>query len=194
VQLSQCEEEETTLGSIWNALFGIATARAGHSSEYNPAAITTGVVERVNELKDIEAGTAEGLTERFCTVHYLVAAGDKETRELPESLQMVDRSLFFEGTWRAPNTDDHVPFTVDTALAWGLLKNLHAPGSFEVPDSELELELGEIGVLVVIKRRARALFDGVDFANLQQKVLPTRILSAFFDATEIGVLVSESND
>tara|TARA_B100000674_G_C37582831_1_gene797156 strand:- start:14 stop:715 length:702 start_codon:yes stop_codon:yes gene_type:complete len=191
VQLSQCEEETSTIGYLWNALFGIGSARAGHSSEYNPAAITTGVVESLTMMPDIDAGTVTELAERFCSVHYLVAAGDKETRSLPPDVQMVDRSLWIEGTWRAPGSDEVVPFEVDTAMAWGLLKGLYPPGYFERAEALFQFDADESGALVVVRRRVREFFNGVDFAELTPKALPTRVLAAMFDATEIAVQSSD---
>ena len=191
VQLSQCDEETSTIGALWNALFGIGSARAGHSSEYNPAAITTGVVESLTMMTDIDAGTATELAERFCSVHYLVAAGDKEPRSLPPDIQMVDRSLWIEGTWRASGSDEVIPFEVDTSMAWGLLKGLYPPGYFERPEALFQLDSDESGALVVVRRRVREFFDGVDFAELSPKALPTRVLAAMFDATEIAVQSSD---
>jgi hypothetical protein len=191
VQLTQCVEEEGILGRVWSTLFGIPSARAGHSSEYNPAAVTLGIVERLNQLTNVDAGTTTELTERFCSVHYLVAAGDKETRALPDAIQMVDRSLYVQGTWKAPDSDVVVPFTVDSALGWGALTELYPPGSYKTPGAQFEVEPVDAGVLVVVRRRAQVMFDGVDFASDGENVLPTRILSAMFAGIEIGVIVDE---
>ena len=194
IQLTPCEEEDSTGTDLWDALFGVPSARAGHSSEYNPAAITQGTVESVHMLQDADAGMVSGLKGRFCFVHYLVAAGDKETQNLPDTLQMVDRSLFLEGTWRAAGSDEVVPFTVDTALAWGILKKLYPPTMYDISSEAVVLDSSIQGANVTVNRRARMLFDGIDFANLSPNTLPTRVLSAIFDATELVVETHSSSD
>ena len=192
VQLTQCPEEESAASRVWDAFFGIPSARAGHSSEFNPAAVTLGVAESLLDLAPFEAGTVTGIEERFCSAHYLVAPGDKDTRLLPKgSINMVDKSLYLQGTWRRPGSTAAELFTIDTSLSWGELSSLYPPGQYQVEGAAFEAEPGTVGSLVVIRRRPATMFDGVDFETVTDKEFATRVLSALFESLEIGVVQAD---
>lgn len=192
VQLTECEQHAGVMGRFWESLGLIPRARAGHGGRRNPAAITQGVTESLVSLTDREAGSAHALSASYCGVHYLVAPGDAATRFLPENPQMVDRTLYVEGRWRAPGSSEWVAFVVDTSLNWGILTKLYPPGLYQYEGEERVVDTSKGGALVVVRRNAAWLFDGIDFQGLTEKQLSTRLLNAFFEATEIAVFVSVS--
>jgi hypothetical protein len=177
---------EETIGWI-ERVFSVQVARAAHSEEFNPAAIYTSYVESLSDPRELDAGIREGSDESFCQSHYLIARAENETVSLPEDLTMVDRSLYIEGTWRAPGSAEDIPFIVDTSSAWGALNNLFGPDEYNMEGREIEVNPTDGSVLVLVKRDLGALFDGIDFMALSEAQLVTHLLKSIFAGIEISI-------
>ena len=186
VQLTACPADDSST-AWWRQLIGVPAARAGHGTEGNPAAVTQALVERLHATATREIGTVNALSDRLCGVHYLVGPADRDSLDLPESPQMVDRSLYLEGRWRAPGSDVEHPFVVDTAMSWGVLSELYPPGRFRDAGAQREVDTASGGVLVVIGRRAATMFDGIAFAEQTERTLPTRVLDGLLTSTELAI-------
>lgn len=161
-QLIACEHEHDE--SVWQWLserlgvaIGPATAYAGHGDEENPAEVMPVLVESLAEPETVALGSVEVSEPAWCQGHYLVARGAEG--------EMAGRSLEIAGTVTGPDGAT-APFVIDTALAWGALADLRLP--YDGQDASRHVETGDEAIEIVVLRALDALFDGVDFAGMDE--------------------------
>lgn len=191
VQIVPCDLATTgeDTASLWN-LFKPPKAHAAHDETFNPAAIYTGYVESLHDPQTLFAGSREPADSRFCQSHYLIARGEHETEHYPEDIEMMDRSLYVAGSWKAPGSDEEIPFVIDSASAWGALSYLYPADAYGTEGAQIEIDVTDQGTLVLIDRKLGRIFDGIDFADpeLTESQQATRVLKGIFSGTEIRVI------
>ena len=93
----------------------------------------------------------------YCRAHYLVARADGDTSSLPDDTGMQDVSIAVDGRFRAPGSDELVPFSLRSSEATGVLVDFEQSLG-EVSTSELPAH-----AIVTVERSLGTLFDDVDF-------------------------------
>lgn len=163
VQLLACEHEhaETVwqrLGDWLGSSLGPVTAHAGHGDEENPAEVMPVLVESLAEPGTVALGSVQVSEPAWCQGHYLIAQGVDGA--------MSGRSLTVSGTVTGPDGTT-APFAIDTALAWGAPADLRLP--YDGEDSPARhAEIGDETIEIVVLRALDTLFDGVDFAGMDE--------------------------
>lgn len=161
-QLLACEHEHTE--SVWQGLsdllgsvVGPTAAHAGHGDEENPAEVMPVLVESLAEPETAALGSVEVSEPAWCQGHYLIARGVEG--------EMAGRSLQIAGTVTGPD-GTAAPFVIDTALAWGALADLRLP--YDGEDASRHVETGDEAIEIVFLRALDALFDGIDFQEMDE--------------------------
>ncbi|HZR81275.1 MAG TPA: hypothetical protein VFD92_09295 [Candidatus Binatia bacterium] len=193
MELVECPKTSATsaaaraVGLAWSWLEG--TAWAGHSAGTpNPAAIRPMRVESLLEPATRDVGAVELAPQAYCQVHYLVARAGRDAQGLPDDLDMVDRTLHVEGTYVAPGASAEIPFTIQSAAAYGQLFDRAAGAS-----SALRVDTGRESVEVTIRRHLDRMFDGVDFARMPEKAAALQMLRSLVDHSDAEVVPSHAN-
>jgi len=160
-------------------------AWAGHTSGTpNPAAIRPLQVESLTEPEDRDVGTVTLAPQAYCQVHYLIARAARESPGLPRDIDMVDASLHVEGTYQAADAAAPTPFAIHTPIANGGLFDHTATSA------PIAVDTGREAARVTIRRRLRAIFDGVDFAKTTDAVRAERILAAIVDHAGVEIAIT----
>lgn len=138
--LLECPHGHAWLDRL-SAVFGAATAWAGHTSGGpDPAQVQVpdAVVQSLVAPTTAVLGEATLVEPDYCQAHAAVAGGGATDGAT---------TLSVTGTWLAPGEDEAVPFTIETAQAWGAVVDADLPGT---------------ATTVRFVRRLDSLFDGVD--------------------------------
>lgn len=169
-------------GALLGSLL-VSEAWAGHSSDTpNPAAIHPMQIESLTEPRATDVATLQLAPQAYCKLHYLLARAGAEARDLPAQPDLVGTSLRIEGTWRAPGTDRDVPFTLQTASAYGAL--LEHAGDDAQP---LYVDTGAGATRVTLRRNRARMFDGVDFARMPERAAAMQVLRATVEHVDVQV-------
>lgn len=151
---------------------GPRAAWAGHSGMADPSSTKLAQVESLTDLRPRDAGMAHPGAQIYCRAHYLVARADQAAVGLPRDLDMVDQSLFVEGTYQRTVDAVAVRFAIETAIANGVLAELKtAPAA-----APIRLDSGVQSATIVVRRRLDSMFDGVDFAAMDERRTAREIL------------------
>jgi hypothetical protein len=166
---------------LWPVVEG--TAYAGHlTGTPNPAAIHPMQVESLTEPVPHEVGTVLLAPQAYCQLHYLVARAGRDAPGLPADLDMVDTSLHIDGTYQAPGTAADVPFTVQTASAYGALFD-HAVNSA----APIHVDTGRSALEVTVRLRLGKIFDGVDFVKMTDRMVAGQVLRSLVNHAEVEI-------
>jgi hypothetical protein len=193
MELVECPKTASRhwVGSGWQALESALAphvAYAGHSvGTPNPAAITIAHVESLTEVAPSMAGSRTLLPQEYCQVHYLIARADNPAVNLPHDVDMVDSSLFIQGTYRARDASGDTAFALKTTVANGIVVDLFPVGQFGNAKTKFRLDLGTTGAEVVFRRNFDRIFDGVDFATMPDRLKVQQILKNLIDTMEVEV-------
>ena len=179
--------------NLWQTLFGARTVYAGHGGDKADASrIAAPVVEALTTPTTTVLSAVLGAEPFYCHTHYLVAPGVDWGAGLPQEVNMVGLTLFLEGEVKAGSRADAVahPFTIQSNVAWGTLKEVlqtsnHAQRSAE--SSPVAIPQGAPTQLVV-ERSLGTLFDGVDFATMSAAEQAKTILRNATNTTQIYVI------
>jgi len=180
VQLVPCEEESAQASTGWSSvpmwpLLAISSvAVAGHDGQDDPSITLESVAESLAGPARVELETTEFPSRRYCQVHYLLARGEEETRSLPESIDLVNRSLVLEGQVTGPAEMDPTPFVLETAWPMGVL--------IDIPDTVVAGQDGELNVH--LRRDLGGLFEGVDFDGMDADSQVWQVLHNIVDGME----------
>lgn len=173
IQLVPCEDE-SVVRNMSNWL--IPEAFAGHSSiEDDPSLLNVHYVEPLPSDKVIDAGTVQVDRGRYCQAHYLVAKAPNDAVGLPTDWNMVDKSVYFELNYRAPESDKWVAMTVETQLAFGELLKIEP------------IDMATQGAHIVVTRSLYSLFSGIDFEQQSSLEIPWRILENLVTKAVVSV-------
>lgn len=187
IELVECAREASPAplaragALLWSAVE--STAWAGHSTDTpNPAAAHPMQVESLVDPRTHDVARLELAPQAYCKLHYLLARAGAEARDLPREPDMVGSSLHVEGTYRAPGSTAEVPFTLHTASAYGALVE-HA-GADAQP---LRVDTGDRDARVTVRRRRARMFDGVDFAHVNERAAAMQVLRALVEHVDVSV-------
>ncbi len=141
---------------LWD-LLRPASVYAGHGSLVpNPAKISRSYEEDFADLSDVEIERREVNDPEYCQAHYLIAR--------PTGTGPSASSLELSGSYRKNGKTE--AFNIASNLAYGELKDL---------DAAVEI-VG--GIDVSVERSAAQLFDGVDFASMDERARDLAVLRA----------------
>jgi hypothetical protein len=157
---------------VFKALFGVTEAYAGHQAlSENLAALDLSVVEDILLMERRLLGSRALEDAPYCQAHYLAARASNESLDLPETIDMTDRTLYLAGYVLSKNNPEPVPFQGSTDLSNGLLREL------ALEDSATFVHEGMDGDLdVVILRDLTRILDGVDFDTVSSQAVGWRAL------------------
>ena len=189
MELVECPKEALESGTdpLW-AWFPVQTAWAGHMpTTPNPAAIHTPHIEALHAPVDFEVGSMLLAAQRYCRIHYLVARANRSAVGLPEDVDMVERSLWVRGTYQGAAAATAQPFELATSAANATLTDLFPPGRFGSQGAAIVVDTGKEDARVVIHRRLKPLFDGVDFDTMPPARIERQVLQNLINQTEITV-------
>ena len=173
IQLVPCEQE-SLVQSIGNWL--ISPAFAGHSSiEDDPSLLNSHYVESLPSEVSVDAGSVQVDSGRYCHAHYLVAKAPNDALGLPADWNMIDKSVYFELNYRAPESDEWVAMTVETKLAFGELLEIEP------------IDMATQGAHIVVTRSLFSLFDGIDFEQQSSIEIPWRVLENLVTKAVVSV-------
>ncbi len=174
--------------SLWSFVEG--AAYAGHATGTpNPAAIHPMQVESLTAPAAVEVGMVRLLPQAYCKLHYLVAGAGRGAPGLPADVDMLGVSLHVDGTYRAPGSSADVPFSIHTGSANGALFE-HTVGSH----AAIHLDVGRTGAIVTVRRHLGSLFDGVDFAAMNDRRVAGQVLQSIVDNAELEIQESVVGD
>ncbi len=94
---------------------------------------------------------------------------------------MDNRSLFIDGRYQRPGSRDAVPFTIDIAIAYGLLESTQRGGLL----NETRVEDGS-HLEVQLTRPMAKIFDGIQFEKVSALSLGRRVLRNLVDKTVLS--------
>lgn len=181
IELIACEHNHTAgVSSIISALFLPQPAYAGHgNTEHDTSRISRPFVETLTTPGPVELETVTGMEPAYCQMHYLIAPGIETAKNLPDDADMLNVSLFIEGTYQTQDSNTAVPFTITTDLAWGTVTDLAA--------GEAGLSLENQTNSVTIRRRLGALFNDVDFNEMSGKAQAKAVLRSLVKNVTITI-------
>ena len=177
---------------LWGALaaFTVRPAYAAHEvGTPNPAAINTPHVESLDQPVATEVGAVMLRPQAYCQAHYLIARASRAAQGLPAAVDMVDASLYLEGTYQAPAAGNAVPFTVRTPVANGVQSDLFPPDRYGDETAALRVDTGSEGAVVVVRRNLATLFDGIDFATADERRIGRQVLTNLINTITIEIEV-----
>ena len=158
------ELEAGWVSSYAGTLVPCGRALTGHSTEDDPSLQGFDRVEDLLAFAELD-GDADGpwtipLAEvAYCGGHYLMApAGEGSDAVAEADPAMLGATLLLRGHWRAPGSDEAVPFEIRSEQAYGKILELE----LETPD------VAEPGATLEVRlaRQLGTLFDGLVFESL----------------------------
>ena len=93
---------------------------------------------------------------------------------------MSGSTIYLQGTFIPPNSNDPVPFTIETLFAWGAVSTLTDADLLHLTESDLTTD-------IVVERQLDALFDDLDFLNMDSKEWETAVLRTLTNNTNISI-------
>jgi hypothetical protein len=174
------------LPGAWDWLLSVLSPtviKAGHSGDVDPAAIRLPQVESVVTLQPMTLDSLSVQEFSYCQGHYVIAAANERAVNLPADQEMVGASLFLEGTYQRAG-QPATTFSIKTRSPNGLLFNLTATNTSEAR----HLVMGQAST-VTIRRNAARLFDGVNFAEMDDEARAQAILDSLL--THAQMLITD---
>ena len=183
LQLVPCDElehESGDAGDWFRELVGVGRAHAGHSAEgEDPSLLDTAWVEALVSPAAVGFGEVQPGVGTYCGVHYLMARSDDKGRNFPGDIDMLRKSLYLEGTWRAPGGTEDTPFTVFTTYANGVIAQ---PFEDHVDSTANDVN-------VVVTRDLGVWFDAIDFATANDNAVAWQIVKNIIAGTTVAATV-----
>lgn len=176
--------------SLWQTLFGARTAYAGHGGGKGDASrIAAPVVEALTTPTTTVLSAVLGAEPFYCLTHYLVAPGVAWGPGLPEEVNMVGVTLFLKGEVKPANKADAPaqPFTIQSNLAWGTVKEVQQSSSTTQNLPPVAIPQGAPTQLVV-ERSLDTLLNGVDFVTMTADEQAKTILRNVTNAVHVYVI------
>jgi hypothetical protein len=165
IELVECPTPQPATSRVLDWL-GAPPAYAFHSANaVNPATFRGAPVESLTAPVDREVGTITLQPQAYCQIHYLVARATRDSAGLPADVDMVDVSLYLEGSVGFPDGRTEQPLALRVTASDGRLAPLAAP-----------IDTGTTAVRVTVSRDLGRLFDGIDFATTPAAVVGNRVL------------------
>ena len=188
MELVECPKEAQASSADWRWIWWPRPAWAGHApTTPNPAAIYTPHIEALRAATSLDVGSRVLAPQRYCRVHYLIARANRSAVGLPDSVDMVERSLYVLGTYQAATAAAPQTFEIATSAANAVLTDLFPPGHYGAQGSAVVVDSGQENAHVVIRRALKSLFDGVDFEAMPPARIERQVLQNVIDHTEIAV-------
>ena len=136
-ELVPCDAEGTeldTCAQILGWLTSPSVARAGHGDgEPDPSRTTVGEVESLVDLAPLDVAGPSLDGPAYCTTHYLISRAYGFTNNLPTDIDMIGRSLYIAGEYRAPESETWVPYVASTSVNNGRLASLASAADGRTP-------------------------------------------------------------
>jgi hypothetical protein len=189
MELLECEDSpQVGFAGDWFGRIGIQEAHAGHDTSVpNLVAVSDPYVESLTNLRTTVFGTTAAEGAVYCDAFYLIAKALRETRQLPAEPQMVGRSLFLEGVFRAPETTMEVDFALDFSGADGLLGVL-VPSAADVDSfPAFQYESAREAAVVHVKRRLSTLFNGLNWNGVGEPEFAQGVVRNLIDHAELSI-------
>jgi hypothetical protein len=161
-------------------LVGIGIAHAGHSVNPDiPTAWPDTFIEPIHEPTTREVATLRPPPGEYCSVHYLVARADFDTREierydgdvLPD---MLGKSVYLSGRWWPAGEVEPRPFFFDTRFANGALQ-------------DVEIVLGDAPVEITITRDLGGILRDADPDAMSDRELEQAVLRNLLNDTRFTI-------
>ncbi len=167
-QLVECDEGAVDIcadeasASLWRQLgVGIPRAWAGHSSgESDPSAVEETHAQSLTSHATLASGSALAQPAVYCRSHYLAGPLTDTTENKPDDDSLIGNTLWIDGSYTAPGSQEAIPFSLATTSAYGAFDDLAS----ENGDADV-LQSGHASALVRISRPRGRMFDGIDFAT-----------------------------
>jgi hypothetical protein len=170
--------------SLLRNLAGSPLAWAGHPSETSPSATPHSMAEDLVAPQEIEFGYLSLPQGVFCSVHYLVARGDFETRGRPAMPDLDGTSIYLEGNYRSPGAAEDIEFVIETSLANGRIDPL-----VDLDGDSIAFDAQEANLEVIVTRDLAVLLDEFDFDNMESDELEFQLARNVIEATRITVSI-----
>jgi len=150
VQLVPCEPPVSAMR--WKSIFGISNAWAGHSEiAPDPSLITQQNVQSLVNPVTVRTANVTVKDHTYCQVHAVLGPADTDANGLDMHGFMADQTLVLSGLYRAPNSNDDIPFQIESDLGIGEF--------FDWDGSQVDMN--GTGVRVVLTHRLDTLFDHI---------------------------------
>ncbi|MCA9517270.1 MAG: hypothetical protein KC635_20160 [Myxococcales bacterium] len=174
----------TTAGAagLLGELFGGGVARAGHGGDIDPSITEAPMTESLATPGETDLGTVDFVSASYCYLHWVAAAASEYTRDLPDDVDLLGEALHLEGTWRAPGSDEAVPFVWTSPIANGLLVDLDDVALAAPPEGAAHAEVRFVHEL-------DAWFDGLDLATMTESAVGRALMVAISTVTVAEVVI-----
>ena len=172
----------TDAGSGGLRLLGIGSAHAAHGGDDDPSMTRNAVFENLltGETSILDEVTVT--PQRYCKLHYVTAKSNLMTRDAPMDLNLEGSSLYVEGTIQRNDEEAPEAFTIDTDLAYGILRPL-----FDDVDPMASMNTEDGGIEVRIRRRLWRLFEDADLAHENVRGVGFNMLKSLLSNTTVSI-------
>lgn len=185
-QLLYCEHSHGLFDWV-GKIFAVSVVHAGHNTgDQDPASVLVSLIESLDKPQTSHIGTVTVNEPGYCKAHFLVAPGSDDTPNMPSDKDMFGVSLYIEGTYQSDDMPQAQPFRAQTSLGNG--KNLPLIQADDASQKSVHVEIGNTPVKIGIIRQLDSLFDGADFATMDEEELGKAILWQMMADLRIVVL------
>jgi hypothetical protein len=168
----------------------IPNAYAGHSFvDDDPVVITTSYVEDLSNPKLTDLGIVTVGGQTYCRVHYLLARAEREAVGLPEDVALVDSTIYLQGRYFAPDSNEAVAFTILDASADGALVDIEGDQAIAPPSLSL-INVDYEGAQLRLIRNLGFMWDEVNFVSMSPRDIARRVLGNLTSTLKLEILRS----
>ena len=181
-QLTACEHSHG-----WFDWLDIPRVSAGHGDDGNDSTLSASIVENVTQPDNHAWGTVTLYEPTYCEAFFLVARGASDTANQPDSVDMFGTSIYLQGTYTAPDSEEAIPFTLQTQHANGTVQPFTQNGE------SVHLALSAEPMEITILRSLNTLFDEIDFANDSAEDAAFQVLRNVLNHTQFEVISGQTH-
>ena len=153
----------------------IGTARAGHQVGHPPTRTTAAGIENPLKSSTMVMDRIAPPDVAYCGAHYLIG----RLLDAPpgaDAAETTGFSLRAHGRYRKADQDTWTPLALDSAVAHGILIN------FDAPKTGVRFKDGDT---VVVTRRLSSMFNGIDFAAMDESAVVRQTLRHLVATTAV---------
>lgn len=178
-QLTACEHSHGWFD--WSTL-GLGVVYAGHGDDSNESTFDSSIIEDIVNPQTQTWGTVTLVEPTYCEAFFLVARGANDTGNLPDDVDMFGTSIYIEGTYIAPDSNEPLEFILQTGHANG------ASDEFIQYTIPVHIALSEQDIEIDITRSLDSLLDDIDFLSMDSDDAAFQVLRNIVAGTRFEVV------
>lgn len=167
VELVECPHH--SLKRLWKQLW--STPKAYAHGNTTPVKISSPFIDNFTHAPDtsLELGTFLPPPGSYCSVKVLFEAADSHADALPDDIDMIGRTFYFEGSWKQQGGSLDTPFTWDSSIEQSVTIELDEP---ILVDEEQAHRSGQL----LLSTDALKWLDATEFDALSEPAQATSLL------------------